>query len=300
MISGVSKFNKQLWPWLVCLVLVGGLVYGGYRYYLLDQELVLTKNSLEREIKLLKLQLSQTKNQLAQAQVDNENLQESFESEKDRNDMIASQVEELTDTVGSLDKLSRLDPELLQKYSRVYFLNEHYIPPKLTAIPSNYLYHTTDEEAIHNQVWPFLKRLLEAAERKGIDLRIVSAYRSFDTQSSLKTNYRVVYGSGANQFSADQGYSEHQLGTTIDFANDKDTEAFEGFESTEAYDWLSKNAYRYGFTLSYPPDNDYYIFEPWHWRFVGKNLAEKLHSENIHFYDMNQRQIDMFLIAIFD
>ncbi len=73
-----------------------------------------------------------------------------------------------------------------------------------------------------------------------------------------------------------------------------------GFEESEAYDWLVRNAHRYGFTLSYPEDNAYYIFEPWHWRFVGTKLADDLRDENVHFYDLEQREIQEYLISIFD
>ena len=57
------------------------------------------------------------------------------------------------------------------------------------------------------------------------------------------------------------------------------------FEKSAAYTWLKNNAYRYGFILSYPPNNAYYQFEPWHWRFVGIALATRLHNENKNFYN---------------
>jgi len=55
------------------------------------------------------------------------------------------------------------------------------------------------------------------------------------------------------------------------------------FNKTKAYQWLLNNAYKYGFILSYPENNEYYIYEPWHWRFVGIKLATKLHNENKFF-----------------
>ena len=109
-----------------------------------------------------------------------------------------------------------------------------------------------------------------------------------------------MYGSGANKFSADQGYSEHQLGTTVDFTTPDIGAGFSKFETTAAYTWLTDNAYKYGFALSYPKNNAYYQFEPWHWRFVGVELATKLHNDNMYFYDLNQRIIDTYLVYIFD
>jgi len=141
---------------------------------------------------------------------------------------------------------------------------------------------------------------LGEAEADGINLWILSAYRSFGTQSSLKSGYKITYGSGANAFSADQGYSEHQLGTTVDFTTSGIGGGFTGFENTEAYQWLLDNAHRYGFTLSYPKGNAYYIFEPWHWRFVGTELARDLHGQDKGFYDLPQREIDEYLLNLFD
>ena len=110
----------------------------------------------------------------------------------------------------------------------------------------------------------------------------------------------VTYGSGANQFSADQGFSEHQLGTTIDFTTPELGANFDNFKSSSAYDWLLSNAYKYGFVISYPEGNNYYQFEPWHWRFVGKGLAKRLYEDGEYFYDLDQRTIDSYLINIFN
>ena len=111
----------------------------------------------------------------------------------------------------------------------------------------------------------------------------------------------VRYGSGtANSFSAEQGYSEHQLGTTVDFTTKSLSGKLGGFDKTAEYKWLTENAHKFGFTLSYPPNNSYYTFEPWHWRFVGGDLARYLYNRNLHFYDMAQRDIDEYLIDIFE
>ncbi|MFA6274340.1 MAG: D-alanyl-D-alanine carboxypeptidase family protein, partial [Candidatus Paceibacterota bacterium] len=72
------------------------------------------------------------------------------------------------------------------------------------------------------------------------------------------------------------------------------------FDKTPEYTWLLENAYKYGFIISYPAGNTYYKFEPWHWRFVGINLATKLHNDNVYFYDTDQRIIDSYLVSLFD
>lgn len=204
--------------------------------------------------------------------------------------------------VATLQKLQSLDPELLAKYSKVYFLNENYIPASLTSIPDQYDYFSGKNMQIIPQVLPHLEAMLQAASSTGDALYVYSAYRSFDTQVALKGEYVVTFGAGtAGSFSADQGYSEHQLGTAVDLETTGVGGVLDGaFANTPAYQWLTDNAYKYGFILSYPPGNTYYIFEPWHWRYVGVALATYLHNSNQHFYDLDQRYIDSYLADIFD
>ncbi len=244
--------------------------------------------------------LSSTTAAFMKSESENRDLSEALAAEKARNDDFERQIDDISGTVGKLDKLSKTDPQLLAKYSKVYFLNENYIPAKLVQIPDKYVADGNDEYFLAS-VWPFMQDMLEAAEEDGVDLKITSAYRSFERQTELKTSYKITYGSGANAFSADQGYSEHQLGTAADF-----TSAGVGgglsasFASTTAGTWLMENAYRYGFILSYPKGNSYYVYEPWHWRFVGRDLAKALQKDGKHFYDLDQRDINEYLISLFD
>jgi len=210
-------------------------------------------------------------------------------------------VGSISGTVGTLQKLSQIDPELLKKYSKVFFMNENYVPVHLTEIPSDNIYSLSRAEQFLTEAWPFLKKMLDTAKSNGITLYVKSAYRSFGEQQSLKSSYTVIYGAGtANSFSADQGYSEHQLGTTVDLITIGLGGQLGGFDSTKAYQWLVDNAYRYGFVLSYPKGNSYYVYEPWHWRFIGVKLATFLHNEKRNFYDVDQREIDEYLVNIFD
>jgi len=278
-------------------------------------------NSLEEANRVLLSELESTKTILTQREADiaryeanleeirqafarsEENGSELFRlltEEKNKNDVFEEQIEDITGTVGQLDKLSKIDPELLMKYSKVSFLNEHYAPEKVTEIASMFRFKTDEPEYIHSKISRRLNNLLEDAQENSISLLVVSGYRSFDEQKSLKSAYSVQYGFGANAFSADQGYSEHQLGTTVDFTTTELGGGLNGFETSKAYAWLIEHAHEYGFVLSYPKDNVYYIFEPWHWRFVGEKLADDLHDDGKFFYDLEQREIDEYLISIFD
>jgi LAS superfamily LD-carboxypeptidase LdcB len=221
-------------------------------------------------------------------------------AERQNSTIMQSQIQDITSTVGQLKKLSETDVELLKKYSKIYFLNENYVPLKLSDLDPKYLNNKNKQVQVHTDILPHLIAMLESVKSQGIEIQILSGYRSFATQASLKSDYKTTYGSGANKFSADQGYSEHQLGTTLDFTTEKIGAVLTGFDKTEGYKWLSANAYKYGFILSYPKSNTYYIYEPWHWRYVGVALATKLHDQNINFYDASQRDIDQYLANIFD
>lgn len=279
----------------------GSIVFTEYRYRdmkkeMLQRDQLIASSTLNIEGKInalndIVLLLSQ----------DSASLKDVLASEQSKNSTVQEQIGRVYDTVGTLDKLSKTDPQLLQKYSKVYFLNEHYNPATLTNIPAQYLFNKASDLQFHAKAWPYLQQMIDAAQREGVDLSIISAYRSFKTQAVLKSSYKVTYGAGtANSFSADQGYSEHQLGTTIDFTTSSVGSTFEGFDKTPAYTWLMNNAQTYGFVLSYPPNNKYYIYEPWHWRFVGRDLASRLKREGKYFYDMDQRDIDNYLILIFN
>ncbi len=275
--------NMPTWPAAVLgVVLVGFLAY--------EAKINLEKLEVEKEAIFTQLEEMQSLNfELKRLLREKEAIILGFEG----------QIGNIASTVGTLEKLSQTDEELLKKYSKVYFLNENYRPAKLTSIDKIYLFNK-DEAFIQSQVAPYLNQLLHRAGDDGVRLLILSAFRSFETQAILKSGYKVTYGVGANTFSADQGYSEHQLGTTVDFTTESVGAGLSGFDKDQAYQWLLKNAHRYGFTLSYPSGNVYYKFEPWHWRFVGVELATWLHEEEKHFYDLDQRVIDTYLVKLFE
>ena len=249
------------------------------------QDFASTTEKLSGDIEAFRELLLATQNEKITAEQNIRNQQEALDS--------------MSNTLGLYQKLANTDRELLAKYSKVYFLNELYTPKLSITIPATYTLDTNGEKMISADVWPFLKKMMDDATATSTDLKIISAFRSFDTQSKLKSGYKVTFGSGANTFSADQGYSEHQLGTTVDFTTTKLGLDNTKFEKTPEYVWLTENAHKYGFILSYPKGNSYYIFEPWHWRFVGKALAQRLHDEAKNFYDLSQRDINEYLLTLF-
>lgn len=117
-----------------------------------------------------------------------------------------------------------------------------------------------------------------AAAEDGIKLEIVSGFRSYNTQKDLYNSYVNRYGQEkAETFSARAGYSEHQIGEAVDL-----NDVHQAFANTDAYAWLQKHAVEYGFILRYPQDatdKTGYIGEPWHYRYVGKELAQAVYNE---------------------
>ncbi len=282
---------------LVVLALAGFAMYG---LYSLSSELAAAKSALTEARATAEAKEAELTGKLGEKTEESISLAGELRREQQKNGKFESQLKDLSGTVGTLEKLAKTDPELLAKYSKVYFLNENYVPSRLTVIDAAYAFQEGRAYEIHADVDPFLEDLLDDAKEDGLDLKVASSYRSFANQASLKSGYTVKYGSGANSFSADQGYSEHQLGTAVDFTTTTVGGTFAGFDKTEEYEWLTKNAWKYGFVLSYPKGNTYYQYEPWHWRFVGRDLAERLHDDDAWFYDLDQRTIDEYLAELFD
>lgn len=284
---------------LIAISVAGYFVYSSLSS--LSKNILALENKTSSSTQILNQKIANIEAALATTTLTSQELSQRLLEEQTKSTSFEASINNITGTVGTLEKLSKTDKELLQKYSKVYFLNDNYVPMSLATINKKYLYDETKDLQFHASALSFLERMLNQANNEGVSLKIASAYRSFNTQSILKNDYLITYGSGANKFSADQGYSEHQLGTTVDITTDGLEPALEiEFENTPAYVWLTKNAYQYGFILSYPKNNVYYQYEPWHWRFVGVGLATKSHNDGINFSDMEQRVIDTYLVNIFD
>ncbi len=297
--SGIIIFMEKppLFKILVFILALSFIAAGYFGY----QDWRLKKNNLSLQTEIASTTAS-LRSEIERVEAERDDFTQKYDSEKNRADAVQILLGAAKDTVGVLEKLSATDSELLKKYSKVYFLNENYSPKKLSEIDSQYLYNPQKSLFFLDSILPYLQEMISSAQSAGVDIKILSAYRSFKEQADLKSSYAVVYGSGANKFSADQGYSEHQLGTAVDFTTSKLGESLMtgSFEKTQAYKWLLENAQKYGFILSYPKSNSYYRFEPWHWRFIGRDFASRLFDDKINFYDLDQRLLDTYLISFFD
>lgn len=125
-----------------------------------------------------------------------------------------------------------------------------------------------------------------AQSEAGLALRLESAFRSFDVQTRVYSGWVNSLGqAGADLTSARPGHSEHQTGFAIDIgAVPAVCSLDQCFADTPQGQWLAANAYRFGFTLRYPngmTPTTGYEFEPWHYRYLGLELAAELHSTGI-------------------
>jgi D-alanyl-D-alanine carboxypeptidase len=128
-----------------------------------------------------------------------------------------------------------------------------------------------------------LEDLYAKAKNDEIPLKIISSYRSYSQQVSVYNGYAAQYGADkADTFSARPGHSEHQTGLAVDLgASSGQCDLEICFETTATGDWIKNNSYIYGFIIRYPKDKETltgYQFEPWHLRYVGKDIASKLHT----------------------
>jgi D-alanyl-D-alanine carboxypeptidase len=120
--------------------------------------------------------------------------------------------------------------------------------------------------------------LIAEAAAEGHTLYVGSGFRSQSYQAAVFAAQVQRWGDEdtANRYSARPGHSQHQLGTTIDFTN-----GFGAFRQSPAADWLRDNAHRFGFVLPYTSAAvplTGYVDEPWHGRWLGRDLAALLQS----------------------
>lgn len=143
-----------------------------------------------------------------------------------------------------------------------------------------------DEQSVRKDIVPAVEELFAAAKTTGYDLQIGSGFRSAAQQKIYYDNYTRTYGkAAADTFSAKPGYSEHQTGLVVDVSEtSRNCYLEECFGETSAGKWLAENSYKYGFILRYPRNRDGitdFRYEPWHFRYVGKELAQALYESGL-------------------
>ncbi len=159
-------------------------------------------------------------------------------------------------------------------------------------IPDNYVIELTElsnGECIDSRIYPFLQDMFDHAREEGIYPIVRAGFRTHQVQSELLEKKIEAYKTEgysdreaynlAKEVVALPDTSEHQLGLAVDINADKSQSTNE-----EVYEWLAQNAHNFGFILRYPPDKKEItgtMYEPWHYRYVGKEVATKIHEQKI-------------------
>lgn len=132
---------------------------------------------------------------------------------------------------------------------------------------------------LHRDAALSLDAMRRSAAADGVDLRLLSGYRSHDLQKRIFFDVKSQRNQSAAErakVSAPPGYSEHSTGYAVDLGDGEDpaTNLSQSFENTRAFRWLQDHAASYHFTLSFPVVNPQGVsYEPWHWRFEGSSEA---------------------------
>jgi D-alanyl-D-alanine carboxypeptidase len=162
-----------------------------------------------------------------------------------------------------------------------------YAPADLTA-PNMELAgaDSADNMRVNAATAAALTELNTAAIAEDIQLVLVSGYRSYDTQVTVYNSEVKGFGQAqADRESARPGHSEHQTGWAADLAAANGKCKIEAcFADTPEGKWLAANAHKHGFVIRYAKNKEHvtgYNFEPWHLRFVGKELAAEMYTKNI-------------------
>lgn len=160
----------------------------------------------------------------------------------------------------------------ITKENDIYYINGVLIANKTYSLPSSYAPGGLLDIFTSN-----FNKMHDDALKEGINLEIISGYRSYADQAYIYNNYVLSDSkSNADTYSARAGHSEHQTGLAADI-NSLNT----NFIYTKEGMWLNNNCHKYGFIIRYPEGKASvtgYMYEPWHIRYVGTPLASELYN----------------------
>ena len=159
-------------------------------------------------------------------------------------------------------------------------LDNNYKPKDLEIINIKY---SNKDKYLRKEAKEAFEQLSEDASKLNLSIIAVSTFRSYSYQKNLYSEYVNKKGKKyADLCSARPGHSEHQTGLSLDvMGSNKD---YNKFDESKEFNWMINNAYKYGFILRYPKDKEHitgFKYEPWHYRYVGKEIAKIIHDKNI-------------------
>ncbi len=186
------------------------------------------------------------------------------------------------------------DPNLFTVISKEYGISKAYAPDDLVPLDEHLPYSVTigyPNEVREIILQPLMEMINDMLD-EGLQPWILSGYRSYTAQAYSWEKWNRLYPETAAIVSAQPGHSEHQLGTVIDFGSPElrgivgqaDIEFHTYFYKTSEGKWLAENAHKYGFTMSFTEEafeTTGFYYEPWHFRYVGVEMAEMLREQNL-------------------
>lgn len=174
-----------------------------------------------------------------------------------------------------------IEKDLQILVNKFYTVDENYEPDDLVDIKNWYAYG--EGQKVRKEAYDMFLNMYNDAKKEDITIIINSSYRPYSEQEEIYNQYLEWYGQEkTDALAAHPGSSEHQTGLAIDvFTNGYNSK---NFDESDAFNWLTNNAYKYGYILRYPKDKEYltgYDYESWHYRYVGKEIAEYIQNNNI-------------------
>ena len=186
-----------------------------------------------------------------------------------------------TTTLSSIQKIT----------NKSHPIDSGYVPVDLTVVNVN----SNGTQFLRQEAASELAKMFAAAHKDGIDLYLVSGYRSYAQQLALYNTYVNTDGKAlADSYDAIPGACEHQLGLAVDLSDDnRDHDIDDSFESTAAYQWLLKHSYEYGYILRFPRGKESITgiaYNPWSFRYIGVEEAKKVYDSGLtleEYYKVN-------------
>lgn len=171
------------------------------------------------------------------------------------------------------EKVVKQEPKMKQK-DGITYVNGILLVNKKYSLPKDY------DPGVNKEALKQLKKMQADASALGLDLSLISGYRSYKKQTKLYNSYVKQDGEEkASMYSAKPGHSEHQTGLAFDIGKVEDS-----FKNTNEAKWIEENAHLYGFIVRYPKnktDITGYIYEPWHVRYLGIDIATKVKESGL-------------------
>lgn len=212
---------------------------------------------------------------------DNKNNEQSQENEKEE-----SYLEETTTTNASGEQVVTNPNDILVLTNKDRNLPKDYEPEDLVAPDIPFVFKDSPVRFMRQVAAENLEELFKVGSESGFKFYGRSGYRSYDIQTSLFNRYVEANGiEEANKFSAKPGQSEHQTGLAMDVTSEVvNNQLTQSFGETADGKWLASNAHKFGFIIRFPKgkeDITGYQYEPWHLRYVGKDVSKEIYDLNI-------------------